>query len=58
MDIAAVSMRMTATEFRTEASMAILKKTMDTQEMQAEALALMLQSAVPSHLGNLIDTYA
>lgn len=58
MDIAGVSMRMAATEFKTGASMAMLKKTMDTQEMQAEALTLMLQSAVPSHLGNRIDTYA
>lgn len=58
MDIAGVSMRMAATEFQTGASMAILKKTIDTEEMQAEALALMLQSAIPSHLGNVIDTYA
>lgn len=61
MDIAGASMRMASTEFQTAASMAVLKKSMDTQEMQAEALAMMLQSAVqatPTGLGDIMDTYA
>lgn len=58
MDIAAISMNMSAAEFQTRASMAVLKKTMDAQEMQAEALVLMLQHSNPPHLGNIIDTYA
>lgn len=58
MDIAGVSMGMAAAEFQTAVSVAILKKTMDTKEMQAEALSLMLQSVVPSHLGNMVDIYA
>lgn len=58
MDIAGVSMSMASTELQTNVSMALLKKSMDTQEMQAQALAAMLQSAIPSSVGNAIDTYA
>lgn len=58
MDIAAVSMGMAAAEFQTAASVAVLKKTMEAEEIQAEALSLMLQAAAPSHLGKMVDTYA
>lgn len=61
MDIAAASMRMASTQVDQAISMSILKKSMDADAMEAQALTEMLQKATvpsPAHLGNVIDTYA
>ncbi len=61
MDIAAASMNIASVNQGSAVSMSLIKKAMDTEAMQAQALTDMLQKATvpsPDHLGNVVDTYA
>ena len=63
MDIAAVSMEMSATKIQQSASLSVAKKAMDNQEQQAAGLIAMMDQAVPvqapqSGLGQVIDVRA
>lgn len=52
MDIAALSVVMHQAQFRQDASVAVLKKVMDTAE---DNMARMLETAVNPHLGGNLD---
>lgn len=61
MDIAAATMSMASANQGTAVTMSLMKKAMEAEEIQAQALTDMLQKATvpsPAHLGNHIDTYA
>ena len=60
MDIAAASIGMRLTQVQQSVQTSMLKKTMDSQEAQAQALiAEMMPPAQPAPLGgHIIDTYA
>ncbi len=61
MDIAAVSMNIASANQGSAISLSLMKKAMETEEIQAQALTDMLQRATvpsPAHLGNVVDTYA
>ncbi len=61
MDIAAVSMNIASTNQGSAVSMSLMKKAMEAEQIQAQALTDMLQKATvpsPAHLGNIVDTYA
>lgn len=55
--IAAVSMDMSAARFSVDYSLAVTKKTMETQELAGQELTKMLSSAGEA-VGKFIDTYA
>lgn len=55
--IAAASMDMSAARFSVDYSLAVTKKTMETQELAGQELAKMLSSASEAK-GKFIDTYA
>lgn len=52
MDIAGISMLVSQSQVRTDASMAVLKKVMDASQDQ---LAKMLEMSVSPHLGANVD---
>lgn len=63
MDIAAVSMEMSATRLQQSASLSVTKKAMDNQEQQAAGLLDMMDQAVPAQIpssgvGQVIDVRA
>jgi len=61
MDIAAVSMNIASSNQGSAVSMSLMKKAMEAEQIQAQALTDMLQKATvpsPAHLGNIVDTYA
>lgn len=63
MDIAAVSMEMSATSLQQSASLSVAKKAMDNQEQQAAGLLDMMDQAVPAQIpssgvGQVIDVRA
>ena len=57
MSIAALSMGMHAAQFSTDMNIAMMKKTMEVQEMALNELLSMMPSIDPS-LGGAIDVYA
>lgn len=63
MDIAAMSMDLSAARLQQSVGISMTKKAMDTQEAQLEGLMDMVDSASPSRiqasgLGQLVDTTA
>lgn len=61
MDIAAISMNVASANQGSAISMSLMKKAMEAEQIQAQALTEMLQKATvpsPAHLGNIVDTYA
>ncbi|MVX67368.1 putative motility protein [Clostridium chromiireducens] len=59
MDIAALSVAMSQSKAQTEASIAVMKKAMDTGNDNAKQMTEMIKnSSVDSNLGNHIDVSA
>jgi len=56
MDVAKISMAMSQAQLKQQASLAVLKKAMNTAEMAGEGLVNMLNQSVPHpHLGGKVD---
>ncbi|BAM48011.1 MAG: putative motility protein [Amphibacillus sp.] len=55
MDIAKLSILMNQTQLKQQASMSVMKQTMDQAEIQSEQMIQMLQQSVQPHLGAHID---
>lgn len=55
MDIAALSMALSQMNVRQEASISIVKKSMDQAEVNGENVIKMLEQSVQPHLGGSID---
>ena len=55
MDIAKLSILMSQSQIKHQASLSVMKKTMDTAELQSEQMIRMLEMSVQPHLGGQID---
>ena len=55
MDIAKLSIMMSQSQLKQQASISVMKQTMDHAEMQSEQMIQMLQQSVQPHLGGNID---
>lgn len=55
MDIAKLSILMNQSQIKHQASLSVMKKTMDTAELQSEQMIRMLEMSVQPHLGGQID---
>lgn len=55
MDIAKLSIMMSQSQLKQQASISVMKQTMDHAEMQSEQMIQMLQQTVQPHLGGNID---
>lgn len=55
MDIAKLSMAMSQASLQQQASISVMKQTMDHAEMQSEQMIRMLEQSVQPHLGGQID---
>lgn len=58
MDIAKLSIMMSQSQLKQQASISVMKKTMDHAEMQSEQMIRMLEQSVQPHLGGTIDVRA
>lgn len=58
MDIARLSIAMNQSQLKQQASISVMKKTMDQAEMQSEQMIQMLQQSIQPHLGGHIDAKA
>ncbi|MCH4827611.1 YjfB family protein [Planococcus halocryophilus] len=55
MDIAALSMAMSQASVKTEASVSVMKKTIDQAETNGQEVVKMLEQSVRPHVGSSID---
>ena len=55
MDIAKLSIMMSQSQLKQQASISVMKQTMDHAEMQSEQMIKMLEQSVQPHLGGQID---
>ena len=55
MDIAALSMAMSQVNVRQEASVSVMKKSMDQAETNGQEVIKMLEQSVQPHVGGSID---
>ncbi|WP_341202114.1 YjfB family protein [Planomicrobium okeanokoites] len=55
MDIAALSMVLSQANVRQEATMSVMKKTMDQAESNGQNVVKMLEQSVQPHIGGSID---
>lgn len=55
MDIAALSMALSQMNVRQEASISVMKKSMDQAEVNGENVVKMLEQSVQPHLGGSVD---
>lgn len=55
MDIAALSMVLSQANVRQEATMSVMKKTMDQAESNGQSLVKMLEQSVQPHIGGSVD---
>ncbi|UJF28472.1 YjfB family protein [Planococcus sp. 107-1] len=55
MDIAALSMALSQMNVRQEASISVMKKSMDQAEVSGESVVKMLEQSVQPHLGGSVD---
>lgn len=55
MDIAALSMALSQMNVRQEATVSIMKKSMDQAETTGDSMVKMLEQSVQSHLGGSVD---
>ncbi|MCJ1909789.1 YjfB family protein [Planococcus ruber] len=55
MDISALSMALSQINVRQEASISVMKKSMDQVESNGESVIKMLEQSVQPHLGGSID---
>ena len=55
MDIAALSMALSQINVRQEASVSVMKKSMDQAESTGESMVKMLEQSVQPHIGGTID---
>ncbi|GAA4072085.1 YjfB family protein [Amphibacillus indicireducens] len=58
MDIAKLSIMMSQSQLKQQASISVMKHTMDHAEMQSEQMIQMLEQSVQPHLGGNIDVRA
>ena len=58
MDIAKLSIMMSQSQLKNQASLSVMKKTMDTAEIQSEQMIRMLEQSVQPHLGANINLKA
>ncbi|CAM3280840.1 MULTISPECIES: YjfB family protein [Saccharibacillus] len=58
MDIAALSVAMSQTAFRQQASTQVMNISMDQAKQQGEQMAKMLETSVAPHVGGSIDIRA
>ncbi|WP_440894810.1 YjfB family protein [Amphibacillus sp. Q70] len=57
-DIAKLSIAMNQSQLKQQASISVMKKTMDQAEMQSEQMIQMLQQSIQPHLGGHVDVKA
>lgn len=55
MDIAALSMVLSQASVRQEATMSVMKKTMDLAESNGQNVVKMLEQSVQPHIGGTVD---
>lgn len=55
MDIAALSMALSQMNVRQEATVSVMKKSMDQAESNGDSVVKMLQQSVQPHIGGSID---
>ncbi|QHJ69586.1 YjfB family protein [Planococcus halotolerans] len=55
MDIAALSMVLSQANVRQEATMSVMKKTMDQAESNGQNVVKMLEQSVQPHIGGSVD---
>ena len=55
MDIAALSMALSQMNVRQEASVSVMKKSMDQAESNSESVVKMLEQSVQPHIGGSVD---
>ena len=55
MDIAALSMALSQMNVRQEASISVMKKSIDQAEVTGESVVKMLEQSVQPHLGGSVD---
>jgi len=58
MDIAKLSIMMSQSQLKHQASLSVMKKTMDIAEIQSEQMVRMLEMSVQPHLGGHVDVKA